>query len=758
MSRPLHVLVLEDQPDDAELVLRELRRAEFDPNWFRVDTEADYVARLDPGLDVILADYTLPQFNALRALRLLRDRGLDVPFIVVTGTIGEEAAAECIKQGATDYLLKDRLGRLGQAVARALEERRLRAQKQRADEALALRTQQFEAVQAVTEEITRELDLSVVLNLITQRAVGLLGVGSGAVFLWDTATQRLIPKAWHGLGDWLPEMHLRLGEGVVGTVAQRREGMVVNEYSRSAHSLSTVLARTSAAHALAEPLLYRDRLVGVIGIMSQDPGRPFVERDRQLLILFATQAAIAIENARLYEATRQAARQARSLYEVAHSLTTSLDFTEVLHLIAVKTTELLGTPHAQVVLLDEATQTLRLGAAHGTEAEEVRDQEFHLGQGVNGIVAQTRAPLIINDYQVFPHRVEGMTKLVADIGVPLLYRGRLLGVINSHATRTGSMFTQDHLDLLTNFADQAAIAIENARLYEELREAARQLEARVEERTRELREAMLRAEEASHAKSDFLANMSHELRTPLNSVIGFAGILLMQDVGQLNQKQERFLEHIHQGGKHLLELINDILDLSKVEAGKLTLYPKALSVEVTLEDCLVLARSLGDKKSQTVTADIQAALPPLRADPVRFKQILFNLLSNAVKFTPERGRITLTARRVDLSSAQLVDSAQPIDQLTTRPIDSGGEWLETRVTDTGIGIKAADLPRLFREFTQLEPAATKTHEGTGLGLVLTKQLVELHGGRVWAESEGEGRGSTFTVVLPFSGPGGQGTE
>ena len=584
MSHPLHVLILEDQPDDAELVLRELRRAEFDPNWLRVETEPDYLARLDPRLDVILADYTLPQFNALRALRLLRDQGLDVPFIVVTGTIGEEkwvweqGRAVCSREGdliALEGFITD------------LTERR------RAEEALALRTRQFEAVRAVTEEITRELDLSVVLNLITQRAVGLLGVGSGAVFLWDTATQRLIPKAWHGLGDWLPEMRLQLGEGVVGTVAQRREGMVVNDYPRSAHSLSSVLARTSAAHALAEPLQYRDRLVGVIGIMSQDPGRPFVEHDRQLLTLFAA---------------------------------------------------------------------------------------------------------------------------------------------------------------------QAAIAIENARLYEELREAARQLEARVEERTRELREAMLRAEEALHAKSDFLANMSHELRTPLNSVIGFAGILLMQDVGPLNQKQERFLEHIHQGGKHLLELINDILDLSKVEAGKLTLHPTALSVAVTLEDCLVLARSLSDKKSQTVTADIEADLPTLRADPVRFKQLLFNLLSNAVKFTPEGGTITVTARKVDQSTGQVVDSSRPVDQLTTRPIDTAGEWLEIAVTDTGIGITAADLPRLFREFTQLEPAAAKTHEGTGLGLVLTRRLVELHGGRVWADSEGEGRGSTFTVVLPFIGLSDQGTE
>jgi Amt family ammonium transporter len=239
---------------------------------------------------------------------------------------------------------------------------------------------------------------------------------------------------------------------------------------------------------------------------------------------------------------------------------------------------------------------------------------------------------------------------------------------------------------------------------------------------------------------------SHELRTPLNSIIGFADLLIGQGVGPLIEKQARYLTHIHNSGKHLLQLISDILDLSKVEAGKFVLQPEALTVGSTLEDILVIGRGLAHKKSQTVKAEIQAGLPPLRVDAVRFKQILFNLLSNAVKFTPESGLITVTARKVDQSTGQVVDSSRPVDQLTTRPIDTAGEWLEIAVTDTGIGITAADLPRLFREFTQLDPAAAKTHEGTGLGLVLTRRLVELHGGRVWADSEGEGRGSTFVVL------------
>jgi signal transduction histidine kinase len=244
-----------------------------------------------------------------------------------------------------------------------------------------------------------------------------------------------------------------------------------------------------------------------------------------------------------------------------------------------------------------------------------------------------------------------------------------------------------------------------------------------------LQQALEQAEAASRHKSEFLANMSHELRTPLNAVIGFSEVLQQQTVGPTNAKQARYLGHIHQSGKHLLQLINDILDLVKMEAGKFVLQPEALDVAATLEDILVIARGLAHKKAQTIEAEIEPDLSPLQADPVRFKQICFNLLSNAIKFTPEQGRITVAARR--------------------EPEANG--FLELRVTDTGIGIRAEDLPRLFQDFVQLEAAASKRYEGTGLGLALTKRLVELHGGRVRAESAGEGRGSTFTVVLPIQG-------
>ncbi len=252
------------------------------------------------------------------------------------------------------------------------------------------------------------------------------------------------------------------------------------------------------------------------------------------------------------------------------------------------------------------------------------------------------------------------------------------------------------------------------------------LEAMVEDRTRQLQEALRGAEEASRHKSEFLRNMSHELRTPLNAVIGFAELLAAQHMGPLNAKQARYVDHIHQSGKHLLQIINDILDLTKVEAGKLEIQPEAFRVHDALLGALEEIRPQAEAKRVALHLQEGGDLSTLVADPLRIRQILNNLLDNAVKFTPSGGSVTLSAR------------------MTGSP----GEEVEIAVADTGIGIKAEDFGRLFHEFTQLDSSMAKRHQGTGLGLALTKRLVELHGGWIQAESPGEGQGSTFTVTLP----------
>jgi len=508
-----------------------------------------------------------------------------------------------------------------------------------------------------------------------------------------------------------------------------------------------------------------------------------------------------------------------------------------------------------VLLVDRKAQVLRLAALAGRPAELLAGFQLPLGVGYSGIVAATGKPLYVPDGPNDPRNLyndqDRELGLITYLGLPIMIRGEILGVLTFN-TEAPRQYSPEQIAYLTSFADMAAIAIENARLFQQVsrgkaewehtfdsipdlvavigadnrlvrvnramaerlrmppgalvgrrcsevfpcdeavcgatgatREAedprlggtfvitssplrepgghvmghvclARDITGmkRLEEESRHRRHF----EDLSRAKSAFIANMSHELRTPLNSILGFSQLLLDLTRGVLPEKQARYLAHIHTSGQHLLQLISDILDLSKVEAGKFVLHPEALNVATTLDDILVIARGLANKKSQTIQTVIAPDLPPLQADPVRIKQILFNVLSNAVKFTPESGTITVRAFQQAAGSGQRADGREaggPAEALLPTAdcrVPPGWPSLVIEVMDNGVGIKAEDLPRLFQEFVQIENTRDKRQEGTGLGLVLTKQLVEMHGGRIWAESEGEGRGSTFTALLPFTAP------
>jgi signal transduction histidine kinase len=291
-------------------------------------------------------------------------------------------------------------------------------------------------------------------------------------------------------------------------------------------------------------------------------------------------------------------------------------------------------------------------------------------------------------------------------------------------------FSAREVELVATFARQAAVAIVNARLYGEIQEKASQLEV------------------ASRHKSQFLASMSHELRTPLNAIIGFSEVLLDPDMGPFPQEeQHEFLENVLAAGRHLLRLINDILDLSKVEAGKMELHPEPVSVHEVTEGVLATVKSLVAKKQLRVESDVSADLPFAWADPPRLKQILYNLLSNAIKFTPSGGRVAVTARPVAApGGAQEAQGSEERPPYPPIP-PSSQQFLEITVTDTGIGIPAEHLERIFQEFEQVVDTTLPRQEGTGLGLPLVKKLVELHGGTIRASST-PGSGSVFVFTIP----------
>jgi len=397
-------------------------------------------------------------------------------------------------------------------------------------------------------------------------------------------------------------------------------------------------------------------------------------------------------------------------------------------------------PVSAVYLYDEWTGTLHREAARGVPESLAR--EFSMGEGLIGQAAQEDKSIWVDD-------LDPANILLIETGVlsikpkallvtPIIYQERRLGVLVLASTRSLSERERDFVDRL---ARQLGVALHNLRLFDEMKLLSDQLRIRGEEINIKNRQL----EEADRLKSEFLGKMSHELRTPLNSIIGFSETLLDGLRGELAPAQKEYVEQVLDSGRHLLSLINDILDLSKVEAGRMELDLEPLEITTVLCDSLSIVLEKAGAHNVGLHCEPALDLGVLHADARKVKQILFNLLSNAVKFTPEGGAVRLLAQRV---SGDQAARDLPKGMRTTLPRQNSLEFLEIEVRDTGVGIPAGSMPRLFQPFNQLESDISRTHEGTGLGLAMVRKLAELHGGGVGVQSE-EGKGSSFLVWLPY---------
>ena len=370
------------------------------------------------------------------------------------------------------------------------------------------------------------------------------------------------------------------------------------------------------------------------------------------------------------------------------------------------------------------------------------------GMGPTGMAIKTKMARVVHDMQTdpayIPWREQAMKRgYRSSMAVPLITsEGRIIGSLNLYSDKP-QFFTKERVVLFQVFANQAATAIENSLLIGGL-------EAKVRERTMELEDAKILAEGASRAKSEFLANMSHELRTPLNSVIGFSEVLTEGLAGSITDEQKEYIQYIWKSGKHLLSLINDILDLSKIEAGKMELKLDECDINEFVQGSMLMFKEKAIKHKIKFTSDIPDDIGVITADAVKIKQALLNLLGNAFKFMDDGGSVSVQARKVQGSKFKIQDSGKKVAQNIESGIlnlESDTDSIEISVTDTGIGISSEDQKRLFQPFQQFESPLTKKYEGTGLGLSISKKIVELHGGRIWVESE-EGKGSRFIFVIP----------
>ena len=580
--------------------------------------------------------------------------------------------------------------------------------------------EQQTATSKVLDVISRSaFDLQAVFETVAESSVRLCGADRAFIFRFDGELLRMAVafNAPQKLRDFISQNPIRPGRySASGRAALERrtihipDALADPEYSylsKNAEAVRTVLS---------VPILKGDDLLGVVGIYTLEGVRPFTDKQIALVETFADQAAIAIDNVRLLDALRhrtdelgRSVGELQALGEVSQAVNSTLDLETVLSTIVAKAVQLSGTETGAIYGHDERARELHLRATYGMDQALIDAiTQRHIGlddPNVASALAQREPTQVADLKEAAPSAVNDIILRAgyrALMVAPLLRGDNIVGMLVVRR-RTAGEFAKNTVDLIKTFAAQSALAIQNARLFHEIGDKSQQLE------------------EASQHKSQFLANMSHELRTPLNAILGYTELMADGAYGEPSEKMLGILKRLEANGKHLLGLINDVLDLSKIEAGQLVLELSDYSIQDIAQTVRSTLEPLAADKKLAFKVEMAPELPPGRGDGRRLTQVLINLVGNAIKFT-DAGEVAIKAEA-----------------------NNGSFYVSVR--DTGPGISAADQAKLFQEFQQADNAITRKKGGTGLGLAISKRIIEMHGGKIWVELQ-VGEGSTFAFTLP----------
>jgi signal transduction histidine kinase len=580
---------------------------------------------------------------------------------------------------------------------------------------------ELDAVNRIGAAVASRLEVDRLCEVVGQNLVEIFRVGVVYVSIWneDAGTISLPFYSHDGTRESYPPF--RFGEGLTSYVLRSRESLCIGEgLAAKARAMGgRPLPGREALSWLGVPIFSGRRALGVLCVQSCERENAFSADDLRLLSTIASTVGAGIRNARLFEEARRNADEASALADAGREISESLDPDVVLRRIAMRANALLSRDSAALFLV-ESDESLRAVVAVGRHAAELRDIRIRKGAGIVGRVVSSGEGLIANDVLGDPEAMgipgtpeEPGGKLIA---APLAVSGRVSGVMAVWRGGLEPPFRPDDLVFLTALARQAAVALENARLHRRAKDEARRAAALYEAASA----ARAEAEEANRLKSRFLANMTHELRTPLNSIINLAYLIQEGREEAAPPGIRDAAARIEVAGRHLLGLINDVLDMAKIEAGRMDVRLEESDLRAIARAVLSAASGLERAPGVELRDELPDVLPPVLADRTRLRQVLFNLLANAVKFTPG-GFIAL---RASVSGREIV----------------------VEVEDTGIGMDKADLPKAFAEFVQLDDDMDRRVGGSGLGLPLSRHLVELQGGRLWAESR-KGVGSVFRFTL-----------
>jgi GAF domain-containing protein len=593
------------------------------------------------------------------------------------------------------------------------------------NEALRKQAERDRLLGAIAARIRQSLDLDEILETavaeirnflqVERTALYQIEVDHGGKFVVESVAPHCLPILGRSLHDpcFDSDYATQYQQGRISAIADIYQANLSPCYLE-------VLAPLQLRALLLVPIVFNHQLWGLLCAHHCTEPREWQPFEIDAMRQLGTQMAIAIQQAQLFQQVKQQAQREQLLNQISRTLNSSLDPAYVLQQIVDHTGQCFSVD--RVLIFAIAAQEVQVLSEWRTQAQ------VPSVKGFRAIASQ--CPDLLDSIETFRDRLFHAPNLakpsdsqpsqtLSVLSVPIFVHNKLAGGLCLHMTTEFRTFTADEIDLLERIADQAAIALYNAQSY-------KRLEQLVQKRTQALEQEKLISESASRAKSEFLANMSHELRTPLNSIMGLSQLLQQGFFGSLNDKQQEYVTCIHSSGEHLLSLINDILDLAKVEAGQEELSLTSLSVQEVCNSCLSLVRERAYDRGLLLSTRFDPKVHFCIADVRRLKQILLNLLSNAIKFTPS-GKVSLIVQK------------QP-------------QGLSFTVADTGIGIAAKKLPLLFQPFSQVDSQLNRHYEGTGLGLALARNLAKLHGGDITVKSIA-GKGSQFTLYLPDEPPG-----